>query len=458
MNSSEIHHSRVVILGGGYAAIHAYRSLVRKLCENIERKEVEITVVCPLHSHVFHGWTAEVLEGIIPSAHRLSSLNAIFKKAKILYGEAIFVDIEARCVKIKTNNKKKTLNMLSYDHLLIATGSRDHTERIPGMSQFGWTLKSQEDVVALRHHIGTVLIQAETTSDASLRARLLTFVIAGGGFTGAEVCAAIAEMLRRERQNYHCLMNQPPTIILIHSGSTLLPQVQAEKISNYTHRQLIEYGVDLRFETRVTTLDATGAHLSNGEILHAATIVSTIGQTIIPLAGTENLLRSNDGRLITDLTLRVHGTANIWAGGDAASVHRPNSTSICPANALWAIFHGKLIGKNIARAIRKKNLHSFKFSGLGQAASLGIGKGFGDLFGVQLTGWLPWIMRILFFLCFMPSRAQAFRVALDWLLLPLRNRWLSPLNSTEEPVSKRSTILPQKHTILYSYKAYGTGF
>jgi NADH dehydrogenase len=387
----------------------------------------------------------------------LSALASIFKKAKILYGEAISVDLETRSVRVKTIDEN-ALELLPFDHLFIATGSRDHTERVPGMSQYGWTLKSQGDVIALRDHFRSVLRQAESTNDAALRTRLLTFVIVGGGFTGVEVCSAIAELLRKERRNHSCLRSQSPCIILSHSGSALLPHIQAKKVSNYPQEQLINYGVDLRFGTRVTRIDATGAFLSSGEILHAATIVSTIGQTLIPLVGTEKLLRSDDGRLITDSNLRVYGAANVWTGGDVACVRHPRKNSPCPANALWAIQHGKLIGENITRAIRGKNLRQFKFPGLGQAASFGIGKGFGELFGVQFTGWLPWIVRIFFFLYFMPSRTQAFRVVLDWLLLPFNDWWGVQLRDSAEGRSRRSSIVSDEQTMMCSNKAYSGGY
>jgi NADH dehydrogenase len=410
-----------------------------------------------MRSHVFHGWTAEVLEGIIPPSHRLSPLASIFKKARILYGEAASVDLNSRCLKVKTI-ENEALELLPYGQLLIATGSRDHTERVPGMSQNGWTLKSEGDVIALRNHIGEVLRQAELTNDVASLVRLMTFVIVGGGFTGVEVCAAIAEMLRKERRSYSCLRRQSPCIILTHSGPALLHHAQVEKVSNYPQEQLINYGVDLRFGTRVTKVNRTGAFLSSGEILPAATIVSTMGQTLIPLVGTEKLPRSDDGRLITDSNLRVYGAANLWAGGDVACVRRPGENSPCPANALWAIQHGKLIGDNIARGIRGKNLRRFTFPGLGHAASFGIGKGFGELFGMQLTGWLPWIMRIFFFLYFMPSRTKAFRVALDWLLLPFDGWRGSRLSDSKEERSRRPSIVSHEQSIMCSSKAYSVGF
>ena len=52
-----------------------------------------------------------------------------------------------------------------------------------------------------------------------------------------------------------------------------------------------------------------------------------------------------------------------------------------------------------------------------------------ELYGRQFTGWPAWLMRLGFFLYFMPARRQAVRVLADWLLLP----WLGRQLVTPDP-------------------------
>lgn len=100
----------------------------------------------------------------------------------------------------------------------------------------------------------------------------------------------------------------------------------------------------------------------------------------------------------------------IWAGGDTAAVPYIGG-GICPSNALWAFKHGQWIGTNIARTVKgNPRLKPFNFKGLGQSASLGVGKGASELFGVQLTGWMGWLARFFFFLYYQLSSAYAFRL------------------------------------------------
>ena len=93
--------------------------------------------------------------------------------------------------------------------------------------------------------------------------------------------------------------------------------------------------------------------------------------------------------------------------------------------------HGEQAGNNIARTIQAQPLRPFTYPGLGQAASMGIGKGAVELYGIPFTGWVGWTMRVVFFLIYMPSRVQAARVAFNWLTLPFFGRHFVQLRSPE---------------------------
>jgi NADH dehydrogenase len=150
------------------------------------------------------------------------------------------------------------------------------------------------------------------------------------------------------------------------------------------------------------------------------------------LPGTESLPRTAKGLLVTDEFLHVEGQTHVWAGGDAAQVMHISGEP-CPANALWAIMEGKWAGENISATIKGGKLKRFTYRGLGQAASLGVGKGVSELYGRQFTGWIGWILRFFFFLYFQPSRRQAVRVFFDWLLLPVSRRYMTISSEWQRP-------------------------
>jgi NADH dehydrogenase len=209
----------------------------------------------------------------------------------------------------------------------------------------------------------------------------------------------------------------------------VLPQLQPRiaTLVSYATAQLERYGVDLRLGARLAQVTPAGALLSDGIFIPSATVISTVGQRVVTIPGLESLPRVESGRLVADPYLRVTGQDNIWVGGDVAQAMRPTAGAPCPSDALWAIKHGECIGQNVGLMIRDKPLRPFTYRGLGQAASLGVGKGAAELYGVCFTGWVAWLLRLVFFLRFVPSRTQRMRVLLDVLTLPVLGRHVTPL-------------------------------
>jgi NADH dehydrogenase len=71
---------------------------------------------------------------------------------------------------------------------------------------------------------------------------------------------------------------------------------------------------------------------------------------------------------------------------------------------------GDCVGRNIARSIKGKPVKGFGFRGMGQAAGLAGQRGITELYRMQFTGHLAWLIRILFFAWYMPSRRNGFAI------------------------------------------------
>ena len=151
--------------------------------------------------------------------------------------------------------------------------------------------------------------------------------------------------------------------------------------------------------------------LSTGRVVETATVVGTIGQRPAPLPGLGDGLRDLQGRLTTGPDLSV--VDGVWAAGDAARVAHPSTGDPVPANALWAIKAGHHVGVNVARSVRGRPVRRFRYRGLGRAASFGLGHSVSELYGVPFTGVAAWVLRLVFFLRFMPSRRQALATLVD---------------------------------------------
>src|SRR5580765_2608971 len=185
------------------------------------------------------------------------------------------------------------------------------------------------------------------------------------------------------------------------------------------------------YQKKIVRVSAQGVYLCDGSFIESRMVITTIGQSRLVLEGTQKMERDSEKRILINSFLQVNNLSSVWGAGDAVHVTHSKTMQACPSNALWAIKQGEHAGKNIARAILSQSLKPFTYKGLGQCASLGIGKGIGELYGIQFTGWLAWIMRWFFFKHFMPLKREMWQEIADWvhLLITRRRRDLNIMNS-----------------------------
>lgn len=425
--------TQIVMLGGGYTTVWAYRSLVTKLSRAIRRGEVRIVVVCPEDHHFFHGWTAESLTGIVQNQNRMSPLAPLLSGAQLVKGKAEEINQQERLVSVRMAGG--SVRSIHYDHLVIGMGSNDSRE-IAGVERFGYQVKAHAAFVETQEEIRSIVQRAAQGSRVEAM-RLLTFTVCGGGYTGVELAANLAEFVSILMRPHASLRGMLPTIRLVYSKETVLDTLnpRLSRMKRYAERVLAEYGIELIPNRKVKEITWDGAWLDDNTFLPSSMVISAAGQARVWLKGMENLQRDNLGRLRTNSYLQLLGASNVWGGGDACSVPFRQTATPCVSNALWAMKQGEQLGGNVARTILRKPLRHFTYRGLGQCASLGIGKGVGELYGLVFTGWLAWIMRWVVFNYFMPSRKVMIREIGDWLhlLFTGRRRGLGTLAGAVPP-------------------------
>jgi NADH dehydrogenase len=404
---------QIVLVGGGYASVWAYRSIIEELQLEMIAGQVEIKVICPDECHVFHGWTAECLVGIIADQNRLSRLTEIFKYAEVIKGKAVYIDPESKKIDVALSSGTK--RWVSYDQILLATGSSD-SDLVTGIERHAFRLKSEDAYHATKRRIKYLLEKAAESNRLKTK-KTIRFIIAGCGFTGLEIASNLAELIQDLKKQYSGFMQADISIYLINSKKDLLPDLPSgfRRIRKYSEKTLSKYGIEIINQTKITCVTDHGVFLNDGSFIESDMVISTIGQVRNIIPGTENLDRDSENKLFTNSFLQTIGHPDVWVAGDSSNARSTGNKNICAANALWAIKLGEHAGRNMARAILARSLKTFSYRGLGQCASLGIGKGIGELYGIQFTGWIAWIMRWIFFQHFMPSKKTMWREMKDWL-------------------------------------------
>jgi NADH:ubiquinone reductase (H+-translocating) len=251
----------------------------------------------------------------------------------------------------------------------------------------------------------------------------------GGGYSGVETAGQLWDLLRDVQRFYPRINPKEYRLILVHSGSHLLPQI-GEELGKYCESHLRKRGIDVRLNTRVSAITAGRAILSTGETVETNTVVSTVGNathTVIKKLIERYQLPNNHGRLTTEPTMQVKGYKNLWSAGDCSAVPLEDS-SVSPATAQFAMRQGTLLGKNIIAARNDQPLAPFRYSALGEMASLGHRNAVGKVFGFKVSGLLGWLMWRATYLYKLPGLEQKTKVFFEWNLELLFPRDISLLN------------------------------
>lgn len=410
---------RVVCLGGGYVAIYLARSLRRA----IKRGDVDLTIVSRENFHTFHGFVAEMLTGKVGPGTIASPARRLFPPARFHNAEIKSVDLGRKIVTTSRLLDGREQE-LAYDHVVVAIGSTDDLSRYPGIAQHALRLKSYSDNFKVRNHLLSVLEMAEIEQDPEERRRLLTFVVVGANFGGVEVATELKEFFTSmARREYPAIDPSEIRMLLVHSGPQILPELATRqpKLISYAERAIASAGIEILTNTRISAATRDEALLSDGSRVPTRTIISCAGTALSPLLDLFPYERDERGRLVTDATLRVGGTDDVWAAGDCAAVPHPQGDT-CPAVAIYAMYGGRQIGRNIVRQLAGKSLLPFTFTGLGDACSLGRRRAVSHLKGMRFYGFPGWVLWRAFFWWFVPTPERKADIAFDWLLAPVFGR------------------------------------
>ncbi len=404
--------TRILILGGGFGGVATARRLARRLGRG---RDVEITLVNRDNYFVFVPLLASAAAGSLEALHVVAPLRHLLKgQVRFRAEEVTGIDFARRLVLTRSPVTDRE-HALPYDHLVIALGNVVNLARLPGVAQHGKPLRTLGDALAIRNHVLQMLEAADIETDPAVRRELITFVVAGGGFSGVEMVGELNDMVRAAVRYYPTLREAPVRVVLLHSGERLLPEL-SPGMADYALRRLRRRGVEVRLNVRLAAATPFEAVLEGGEKIPTRTLIVTVGNAPPPVV--EGLpLPKERGRIVVDEFMRVPGVPGVWALGDNAAVPnratREGATS--PPTAQFAIRQGRTLADNLVATLRGAPLRPFAYSGLGQLCLLGHGAGVGELrFGIKPRGLLGWALWRGTYWAKMPSLGRKLQVGADW--------------------------------------------
>jgi NADH dehydrogenase len=428
---------RIVILGGGFGGIYVAVEMERRLAR---RDDVEITLVNRDNFFLFTPMLHEVAASDLDLTTIVNPIRKLLKRVRFFAGEVESIDVPRRRITVWHGDSHHS-HELEFDHLVLGLGSVTNFYGLPGLEERALTMKSLGDAINLRNRVIACMEEADFECCASERRRLLTFVVAGGGFAGVETAAAINDFMHEALRFYSNLTRAELRVVLVHSGQVILPELSGQ-LGRYAQKKLVQRGVDIRIGAKVTRFADDGVHLSDGNAIESGTLVWTAGTSPNPLL--QNLpCNLERGRICVNECLQVPGHAGLWALGDCAVVPDSRTGMPHPPTAQHAIRQAKSLARNVAAAIDGQPLRPFSFRTLGQLASLGRRTGVANILGVNFSGFIAWWLWRTIYLSKLPRFEKKLRVALDWTLDLFFSKDLVQFKTAQRP--RASTSGPQSH-------------
>lgn len=404
-----LNKTRVVIAGGGFAGLYAAKQLDAALAR---RSDVEVTLISRENFILFTPMLHEVAAGDLSPGDIVNPLRRILRHVKVVTAEVQAIDLTSRTVRCQNALRNVELTF-GFDHLLLAVGGETNFFDAPGVRDWAVTMKNLPDAALLRNRMVALLEEASLHNDEATQRELLTFVIAGGGFSGAETAGAVNDFLRDTIRFYPAINPKMIRTVVIHGGDHLLPEL-GEELGSYAERKLIERGAEVINGALVTGYDGSLVELNNGASVSAATLIWTAGTK--PNAVIDALpCRKERGRLLVNENLAVPGIPGLWAAGDCAAVP-DRMGKFYPPTAQHGMREAVIAAKNIARSVGGESLKPFHYKTIGMLASLGHHSGVAMLFGIKFSGFIAWWMWRSVYLIKLPSLAKKLRVMADWTL------------------------------------------
>ena len=320
---------RLVIIGAGFAGMYAALSAARLRDVNgVSPEDIEIALVSPEPTLVIRPRLYE------PHPETLTApLGDVLKAIDVLFmqGRVESIDTKARSVEIAGSANRRYA--LSYDRLVLATGSRLFRPAIPGLAEYGFSVDQLDDAISLDRHLqGLVERPASKARD--------TVVVAGGGFTGIEAATGIPARLGAILGG-----DAEIRVVIVERADAIAPDMgpgPRRVISD----ALGELGIETRLGIGVAALDNAGVTLSNGERIDSATVIWAAGMRAAPLTAQIQAERDNYGRLLVDRELRVPGVPAVFATGDAAKAASDNLGNYALMSCQHATRLGAFAGHN----------------------------------------------------------------------------------------------------------------
>jgi NADH dehydrogenase len=389
-------NERILIVGGGYGGIAAAKTLVRLR----GKAGARITLV---DKRPYHTLMTELHE---VAGHRVGPDSVRVPYAKVFGASAVKVRFDTiTAVDFDRREAVSATRRYPYDYLVLGTGAEPEYFGIPGVREHSLSLWSFEDALKVRRHIEAAFERASAEPVRQKRQSILSFVVAGAGFTGIELAGELLEW--RDAMCAKWLVAPGETrVIVVEAADSILPVLDEglrDAVADYLKRR----GAELLTNTPIVGAERGIVRLADGSTLETDSFIWTAGVRGSSFADSLGLscgpfgkqaaaggktdadgkaAPHRHGRLLVTDELRSVDYGNVFAVGD--NLWLAVDGKPLPQVVETAIQSGETAARNISAAIDGRPAEAFKPKYHGFMVSVGGRFAVSNAMGIKLTGFL----------------------------------------------------------------------
>jgi NADH:ubiquinone reductase (H+-translocating) len=371
---------RVLIVGGGFGGL--------QVASKLADKPVEVLMIDKHNYHTFQPLLYQVATGSLEADSIAFSLRKNFSKQKnFRFRIAELLNVNSEKSTIDT-----TIGEMSYDYLVLATGSTTNFFGNKDIQHFAMPMKSIPEALNLRSLILQNIEEAVLLTGKEEREPYLNFVLVGAGPTGVELSGALAELRNHIlTDDYPELSKEHMRVILVDFMPRVLGSM-SEQASKGSHDFLTSMGVEIMVNVKVENYDGNEIKFEDGRTIRTKNVIWSAGVMGVVPEGISKDIIQRGNRIKTDSICRIDGSENIFAIGDVAAMITDATPKGHPGVAQVAIQMGEHTAKTILQLINGEPTVPFKYFDKGSLATVGRNKAVADLGKLKFQGFFAWII------------------------------------------------------------------
>jgi NADH:ubiquinone reductase (H+-translocating) len=394
------HRPRVVIVGAGFGGL--------SLAKGLAGAPFDVTLIDRHNYHLFQPLLYQVATAALSPADIAAPIRAILRgqsNVTVALADVSGVDVAAQ--QVIAEDKR-----IPYDILVLATGAQHAYFGHDDWAPFAPGLKTIDDATYLRRRILLAFERAEAEADAAERARLLTFIVAGGGPTGVEMAGAIAELAKWAlAADFRNIDPRSARVILVEGGPRLLSALHPS-LSEKARLSLEKLGVEVRLGAMVTSCSAQDVAIGD-ERIETRTIMWAAGVRASPAAEWLGAESDRAGRVKVKPDLSVPGHPDIFVLGDTALALDADGKPF-PGVAPVAKQQGEYLARYLIERMRGQTQRAFRYRDFGSLATIGRKYAVADFGKIHLSGFAAWVLWSVAHVYFLIGFRRRTIVALHW--------------------------------------------